>query len=706
MEADRLRYNPKLLAWMVSLEFAKMGVLMNGRIWRWSILSVTWIAFVTIPASGQPTFKKPPRYEPTGQEMEEIKARLATLTKAIAELPPGEGAHRDALADVAIYQKAADWTLRLEEFFAKKDVAATLKVIDRGLERVRQLADGQRPWAKLAGPSIRGYFSTVDGSVQPFALIVPPDLDPNGAAPDAKRIRLDVVLHGRGETLNEVNFIQAHHDKASPADTEAAANGVLVLHVFGRTNNAYRWAGETDVFEAIAAVKRHYSIDDRRIVLRGFSMGGAGAWHLGLHHPSLWSSVEAGAGFSETRNYAKLGSIPEYQAKALRIYDAVDYAANAFNVPMVGYGGEDDPQRQASINIEEALKALGYTFKTEGLLTRGDGIDFLRVVGAKMGHKVDPESAKILKAFHDDHAKQGANLNPKRIRFVTATLKYNQAAWLSIEQLEEHYRPASVEAELQENLAVVSKTENVAVIGVERHAAESIRLGHQEFPLEGAVQGLLPYVYFQREGDEWTQLDYEASRRLQENASRGKRRNLQGPIDDAFSGPFLCVRGTGKPWNPHVQKWADARLDQFAEDWRRWMRGDVRIKKDTEVTDEDIETSHLVLFGDPGSNRLLSRVLNDLPLSWSQTQVELAGQYRADNHAPVLVALNPLNPHRYVVLNSGHTFGAKEFTGTNALLFPHLGDYAVIQIDGTTGVTKTSGYFDESWKPKPRSLPQ
>lgn len=684
---------------------------MMGRNLRASILNgaLIWsvLAFGTSPASAQPTFKKPPRYEPSAAERGEIETKLAELTKALAALPVGEGAQRDVLADVAIYQKAAAWTLRLNEFFAKKDVAATLKVIERGLERARQLADGQRPWASASGSSIHGYYSKVDGSVQPYALIVPPNLEKKDDAGDVpKRYRLDVVLHGRGDTLNEVNFIQAHDGKATPADTEAAAGGIFVLHVFGRTNNAYRWAGETDVFEAIAAVKRSHSIDDRRIVLRGFSMGGAGAWHLGLHHPSLWSSVEAGAGFSETKNYAKLKATPDDQVKGLRIYDAVDYAANAFNVPMVGYGGEDDPQRQASINIEEALKALGYTFKTEGLLTRGEGIDFLRVVGAKMGHKVDPASAKILKEFHDEHAKQGANLTPKRIRFVTSTLKYNQAAWLSVEQLEEHYRPASVEAELQGSLAVVSKIENVAVLGVERHVAESIRLGGQEFPLEGAVQGLLPSVYFQRDGDEWNQLDYDASRRLQENAERGKRRNLQGPIDDAFTGPFLCVRGTGKPWNPHVQKWADARLDQFAQDWARWMRGDVRIKKDTEVTPEDIETCHLVLFGDPGSNSLLARVLKDLPLGWTQTEVDLAGQYRADSHAPVLITLNPLNPHRYVVVNSGHTFGAKEFTGTNALLFPYLGDYAVIQVDGTAGVTKTSGYFDESWKLKAKGRPE
>ena len=130
------------------------------------------------------------------------------------------------------------------------------------------------------------------------------------------------------------------------------------------------------------------------------------------------------------------------------------------------------------------------------------------------------------------------------------------------------------------------------------------------------------------------------------------------------------------------------------------MRGEVRVKKDTEVTPEEIEANHIILFGDPGSNSVLARVLKELPLGWTQDKVDLAGAYRADLHAPVLIAPNPLNARRYVVVNSGHTFGANEFTHTNALLFPHLGDYAVIQVDGTSGVTKTSGFFDESWKLK------
>jgi hypothetical protein len=54
-----------------------------------------------------------------------------------------------------------------------------------------------------------------------------------------------------------------------------------------------------------------------------------------------------------------------------------------------------------------------------------------------------------------------------------------------------------------------------------------------------------------------------------------------------------------------------------------------------------------------------------------------------------------LNPKKYVVINSGHTFGEAEFKGTNALLFPRLGDYAVLALNGDV---KLAGFFGEKWE--------
>jgi hypothetical protein len=59
---------------------------------------------------------------------------------------------------------------------------------------------------------------------------------------------------------------------------------------------------------------------------------------------------------------------------------------------------------------------------------------------------------------------------------------------------------------------------------------------------------------------------------------------------------------------------------------------------------------------------------------------------------------NPLNAQRYVVLNTGHTFGANRvLSGTESVFFPRLGDYAVLT---TAGTVKTAGFFDEEWKLK------
>ena len=128
------------------------------------------------------------------------------------------------------------------------------------------------------------------------------------------------------------------------------------------------------------------------------------------------------------------------------------------------------------------------------------------------------------------------------------------------------------------------------------------------------------------------------------------------------------------------------------------------VKNDVDVTDVDIENRNLVLVGDPASNSLIAKVINKLPLQWSDRQISFASETVASSdHVPVLIYRNPLNPNRYVVLNSGHTFHAKEFQGTNAQLYPRLGDYALLKLAPTADdplhvEVVRAGLFDEFWK--------
>ena len=65
---------------------------------------------------------------------------------------------------------------------------------------------------------------------------------------------------------------------------------------------------------------------------------------------------------------------------------------------------------------------------------------------------------------------------------------------------------------------------------------------------------------------------------------------------------------------------------------------------------------------------------------------------------------NPFNTNLgYVVINSGHTFKEADLKGTNALLYPRLGDWAVIKptptdTDPAAYEVVAAGLFDENWQ--------
>lgn len=639
---------------------------------------------------------------PTDSDAATIRSGLADLQKGVGELKSKKLDER-LVADVEIYAKAVEWALRHEEFYLPKPPADgskpktepkskypqyALNAIKTGLKRAAELAAGKPSWPAQTGKSIRGYVSRVDGSVQPYAVTLP-----EGAGMrTSKRWPLYVVLHGRGGDRNEIRFLEDHADKPWPKEGPLSAADFVQLDVFGRIDNSYRWAGETDVFEAITDVKRRYRIDDRRIVLWGFSMGGAGSWHLGVHHPDQWCSVGPGAGFVDYLNYQNPKTpLPEHQRDALHVYDALDYALNAFNVPICTYGGELDKQLAASQLMVDAAKE------------RDVAIKFL--IGPGVEHKFHPDSFKEFMAFHRANVERGrlTSQQRKEIRFVTYTLKYNTCDWLTIEELGDHLDAATVHATVANDGVLHIKTENVTALQIARDVAEKIEIDGDPHPLSSAGGGLLPGVFYAWNGKRWELLDYEQSRAFSGNPQLHKRHNLQGPIDDAFMEPFLCVLPTGKPWHEGHAAWAKWTYDRFAREFDKWMRGRVPTINDNELTDEQIADKNLILFGDPSSNAVLAKVVEELPITWTKGSLEVAGKkYDPKTQAVSLIFPNPLNPTRYVVVNSGHTLHDAEFIGTNALLFPRLGDIAVQTFEpakiGFTEKTEWATSFDSKWK--------
>src|SRR5204863_6971347 len=118
-----------------------------------------------------------------------------------------------------------------------------------------------------------------------------------------------------------------------------------------------------------------------------------------------------------------------------------------------------------------------------------------------------------------------------------------------------------------------------------------------------------------------------------------KKHGLSGPIDDAFLDSFIFVRPTSKPWNEAAGKWSEAELTRAIEHWRRQFRGNARVKNDVDVTQVDMESSNIVLWGDPGSNAMLGKIAEKLPIQWTKESIT-AGKDRkfpADKHALIAI---------------------------------------------------------------------
>lgn len=625
----------------------------------------------------------PASWRPDAATLARIREQTNLLRQAVEQLQR-QGVAEEVWIEVAIYLKTAENIVRWDEWLHANSARWALQTLEEGLERARQAQDGQAPWRNTPGRwTVRAYRSRIDGSLQPYAVLLPKDYGQAGRGP----WRLDIVLHGRDASLTEAKFLANH----SPKTPVAAPPDFIQLEVYGRGNNAYRWAGETDVFEAWEAFQRWAGpqCDPKQVVLRGFSMGGAGTWHIGLHHPCRFRVLGPGAGFTTTHGYVPRlpNPLPDYQEKCLRIYDAVRYAENAYLVPIVAYSGEKDPQKAAADTIIEALRDFPLPLRLTHLVAPG------------LQHQMPPEWQAKAQAEYRRYLQQPEAAAGEHLRFVTWTTRYHRCAGLEILALQHHYEKAVVDLRYGPQ-EVAIQTQNVRRL---RFTPPGDKVP-QRVILDGASlrwpQGQAA-ILCERANGRWQPIAEPAlADRLQRAPE--KTPGLQGPIDDAFREPFRVIGPL------HEDGWPAAALQRFAALWERYFRGELpRLPPDR--YDPQHHDAHLVLFGTPQSNPLIARLLPHLPIVWTERDLIVNGiRYEAATHLPVLIYPHPLRPQRYVVINSGHTFGEADLRGTNALLYPRLGDWAVLRLPAASvkdsqklleqAEPVAAGLFDEFWQ--------
>jgi hypothetical protein len=628
----------------------------------------------------------PPGVVVPAEDRAALETGIAALGKEIDSLRTelkGKPALLDLLPDVQIYYNAARYALTYNEFFNPNEIKTAKNLLTQGMDRAANLRAGKTPWTTQTGPVARGYVSQIDGSVQPYGIIVPVTF----AESTTRKRPLEIWFHGRGEMLSEVNFIndrQLHMGEFAPPDT-------FMLHPYGRYCNPNRFAGEVDTFEAMLHITKHYPVDMDRLAVRGFSLGGASCWMFTTHYSGLWAAANPGAGFSETADFLKVYQNetlqPTWYEKTLwHLYDSTDYALNVYNVPTVAYSGEVDGQRQAAEFMTKAMAA--------------EGLTLTHIIGPKAGHFYEKNAKADVAARIDAFVAKGNDMAPESIKFTTWTLKYNTLKWLTVDAMGHEWERARVDADLQPSGTLGVKTLNVTGITLTPPTdttwshLKTIDIDGQNFHWKSGA------VHFRKENGKWASFKSTNEGRL------AKQHNLQGPIDDAFMSHFIMVHPTGTAMNAKVGAFVEGEMKHAVTEWRRQFRGEAIVKDDTAITPADIADSNLILWGDPSSNKILAKIAAKLPVKWDAAGVHVNGQtYPPDTSVPVMIYPNPLNPKHYIVLNSGFTFREYDYLN-NARQTPKLPDWAVVDVTEPPnsrwpGRIVNADFFGEHWELTP-----
>lgn len=640
----------------------------------------------------------PSQFPPLGtglsaQERASLDPAVARLAAKVAALKTRyrSGALADRIADVEVYLDAVRRPLKYDErLYAGRGgtaISDAQQTLAAGVERADQLERGTAPWMTAGG--VRGFYSRLDGSAQPYLLTMPDNYDPAAT----RRYRLDIFMHGRDDTVLEQQFM-AKSLTGYTSKPFRAGDDRFMLQPYGRYTNASRFAGEIDGLEAIASVEKTYRIDPNRIVMAGFSMGGASAWSYAVHFADRWAAAAPGAGFTETEVFLRGGLARQPQNAVQRtlwhMYDSTDYAANTFNVPVVAYSGEIDGQKQAADAMAGAMRQEGLTLE--------------HLIGPHTGHAYEPAARQRLQERLDEIVRTGKNPVPTEIRFTTWMLRYNRMFWITIDAMGEEWQRARADATI-DGTSIALSTSNVAALHLtfEPGLAPFAAATRPSVTIDGASI-VLPPVGRDRSLNAgliktaagWKLGDLPGALR--------KAHGLQGPIDDAFMDSFVLVRPTGTAFSDALGKWEIEQADYAVSEWAHFFRGEPRVKNDTEVTAADVAAHNLVLFGDPSSNSVYKRIAGRLPIQWRAGGVTVGGQQFDAAHALVFIYPNPLNPKKYVVVNSGFTFHDQS---NNDMQSPKLPDWAVVDITKPGNnyrylplFVESQGFFDESWQLK------
>src|SRR5262249_26795948 len=94
------------------------------------------------------------------------------------------------------------------------------------------------------------------------------------------------------------------------------------------------------------------------------------------------------------------------------------------------------------------------------------GIQMTHIVAPGLAHQFPPEWQKKAEQEYSKHSAKGREEHPRRIHFVTYTLKYHECDWVEILGLDRHYERTLIDAEWKGDDVCTVKPANIRALSL------------------------------------------------------------------------------------------------------------------------------------------------------------------------------------------------------------------------------------------------
>jgi pimeloyl-ACP methyl ester carboxylesterase len=498
------------------------------------------------------------------------------------------------------------------------------------------------------GAQVLTFHSLVDDSEQPYALYLPKAMEAG------KRYPLVMSLHGE-EANHRVNLRQVfglpiRSGESDPSDLRQFAGvrdaGFIVACPLARGTMGYEGIAARDVYDVLADVEKRYPVDEDRVYLTGVSMGGAGALRLALTRPDVWAAVAAVCPIAA----------PEIE----------ELAGNALNEPIRLFHGDQDP----IVPVENSRAWQ------RRLVDAGVAADYIEYPGVRHNAwDIAYRNGAIFAWFEAQRRRR----MPERVRLETRSYEHASAYWLRIDGL----TPGT--------LTLADAKRNGAEIAVETKNVDGFTLLLDRAPAAVTIDGATlrarpPASSFVKTAGKW---------RAGRFAQQGKHAGAEGPIAAAVRGPQIYVYGSaGAATTEELE--ARRKVAETAASWvssRSRLSLALPVKADTAVTQEELDSSDVILFGTRETNTLIARLAPRLPMTLAPGAADYG-----------LLFVAPAGRH-YALVSSGLPWwtGADETKRGGSPLAPQpyrllttFGDYILFK--GSLANVVAEGRFDRNWK--------